>query len=117
MKNIFIKARPFFAPIAMAVIATTTMPLVAQVDTDSATGIPQVMVVENVDSEAGTVTLNGNIYRVSVEKRPIRAAQSPNGRPLKLSDLEQGMEVLVSTDGTMPDDAHQPRIKGIWEPR
>ena len=101
---------------ALAAIAALAMPLSAQLDTDSASGIPQVMVVDDINSEGGTVTLNGDVYRVSIEKRPSQGALSPNGRALKLSDLEPGMEVLVSTDGTMPSDSHQPRLNGIWKP-
>ena len=117
MKYILNGIRQFSVAIALTAIVALAMPLAAQVDIDSATGIPQVMVVDSVDSEAGTVTLNGDVYQVSDGTRPSRGALSPNGRALKLSDLEPGMEVLVSTDGTMPSDSHQPRLKGIWEPR
>ena len=115
MKYMSNSIRQFSLAIALTAIAALAMPLLAQVETDMSTGIPQVMVVENVNLEGGTVTLNGDVYRVSVEKRPSRAALGPNGRTLKLSDLEPGMEVLVSTDGTMPT-SHQPRLKGMWEP-
>ena len=117
MKNTFNNIRWCPAAIALAAIAALAMPLSAQLDIDSATGIPQLMVVDSVDSEAGTVTLNGNVYRVSIQKRQAQAALSPNGRALELSDLKPGMEVVVSTDGTMPSESHQPRLKGIWKPR
>ena len=117
MKYITSSIGQFLAVIALAAVAALAMPLSAQVDTDEATGVARVMVVDNVNAEAGTVTLNGDIYRISNEKRPSQSALSPNGRALKLSDLEPGMEVLVLTDGTMPSDSHQPRLKGIWVAR
>jgi len=116
MKYKFNIIRQFSVAIAVAAIAALAMPLSAQVETDMSTGIPQVMVVENVNLEGGTVTLNGDVYRVSIEKRPSRAALSPNGRTLKLSDLEPGMEVLVSTDGTQPGPSNEPNVLGMWDP-
>ena len=118
MKTISNGIRQAVTVIALAAAAALAMPLSAQLDTDAATGIPQLMVVDSVDSEARTVTLNGDVYRMSSREEGLNpAAPSSNGRPLRLSDLEPGMEVMVSTDGTVPGNSHQPRIKSIWEPR
>ena len=116
MKYMSNSIRQFSMAIALTATVALATPLVAQVETDMSTGIPQVMVVESVNLEAGTVTLNGDVYRVSVEKRPNRAALSPNGRTLKLSDLEPGMEILVSTDGTQPGPSNEPNVLGMWDP-
>ena len=116
MKYKFNNIHQFYAAIALTAIAALATPIAAQIEIDMSTGVPQVMVVESVNLEAGTVTLNGDVYRVSVDKRPTRAALSPNGRALKLSDLEPGMEVLVSTDGTEPGPSYEPNVLGMWDP-
>ena len=104
------------AVIVMVVSACTILPVEAQPETDLATSIPQLMVVESVDSEAGTVTLDGNVYRLALKSRPGPAAISPYGRSLSLSDLEPGMEILVSTDGTEPSRSNTPNLLGLWKP-
>ena len=117
MKTIFINTRQLISIILLVTIAGFALPAWAQPETDIATGIPQLAVVESVDSEAGTVTLNGSVYQVSLASRPGPAAMSPNGRSLKLSDLEPGMEILVSTDGTQPSRSNRPQILGMWKPK
>ncbi|MCA1779975.1 MAG: hypothetical protein LC637_11505 [Xanthomonadaceae bacterium] len=80
---------------------------------DTAIGLPQPMVVDRVDHQAGLVVLNGRSYRVSASKASIAALQT-SGRWLTLNDLRPGMEVLVSTDATQPTAKHTPDILGMW---
>lgn len=89
----------------------------AQPETDIATGIPQLVVVEVIDADAGIVTLDGNVYRVTAQDLRAPTSISPNGRSLNLSDLEPGMEILVSTDGTEPSRSNRPQVLGMWKPR
>jgi len=107
----------FVAAIVLVTLAGFTLSAWAQPETDIATGIPQLAVVESVDSEAGTVTLNGSVYRVSEANRPGPEASSPNGRSLKLADLEPGMQILFSTDGTQSSRSNMPQVLGMWKPR
>lgn len=116
MKTIANGSRQFVTISIMVLSLGIFSPVWAQPETDLATGIPQLMVVQSIDSEAGTVTLDGNVYRLAVKSRPGPAAISPNGRALSLSDLEPGMEVLVSTDGTEPSRSNTPALLGLWKP-
>lgn len=117
MQTIFSNARQLVLVILLVMLATFPLPAWAQPETDVATGVPQFAVVDNIDREAGTVTLNGNVYKVEVASRPGPEAISPNGRSLKFSDLEPGMEILISTDGTQPSRSNMPRLLGMWKPR
>jgi hypothetical protein len=116
MKNLFDSIRRFSALTAMIAVAGLLTPLSAQNDVDMAITPLQIMVVDGFDAEAGTVTLDGNTYRVSLDKRPASAMAAPNKRALRLSDLKPGMEIVISTDGSEPTRTHQPMIIGIWEP-
>lgn len=116
MKLFNSEIRQLFAAVALVAGSSLASPLGAQLANDSATGIPQLMVVESVNMEAGTVTLNGDVYRVNLEKRPTQATLSVNGRSLKLSDLEPGMEILVSTDGTEPGRSNSAQVLSMWDP-
>lgn len=117
MQTISSNTRQLVSVILLVTLAAFSLSAWAQLETDVATGIPQLAMVENVDREAGTVTLNGDVYRVELASRPGPAAISPNGRSLKLSDLEPGMEILISTDGTEPSQSNMPQVLGMWKPR
>lgn len=116
MKNLLNGIRRLSAAIAIVAVAALVTPLSAQDDFDIAFTPLQILVVESIDTENGTVTLDGNVYRVSMENLPTTSMAPTNGRALRLSDLEQGMEVVISTDGSEPTRTHQPTIIGIWEP-
>jgi hypothetical protein len=84
-------------------------------DRDFATGIAMTMMVDRVEAGSGTVILDGKAYVVSGQSNALRAAESPSGtRALSLRELRPGMEVVVMTDGTVPEGNHKPQIRGIW---
>lgn len=79
---------------------------------DQAMGLPQVMVVEAIDTKAGIVVLDGQRYRMGQESKPLMI-DAP-GTVLTLEQLSVGMQVVVSTDGTEPSASHTPFVRGLW---
>ncbi|NKI35233.1 hypothetical protein HFP89_08645 [Wenzhouxiangella sp. XN79A] len=81
-------------------------------DVDMALGLPQKMVVESIDLKAGIMVLDGQRYRIASEDK--RAVIRGPGTPLTPEQLSVGMEVMVSTDGTLPSSRNVPLIRGLW---
>ena len=81
-------------------------------DVDFALGLPQKMVVESVDLKNGVLVLDGHRYRVYTGDKVMMV--SGPGASLSPEQLVPGMEVLVSTDGTVPSRSHAPYVRGLW---
>jgi hypothetical protein len=102
---------------AFLLLAGIAMSLQAQeqvdeYDEDLGLGIPRPMWVGDVDAKAGLIELDGRMYRIG-QGKAIEMAAGP-GKRLELADLEPGMQVLVSTDGTEPGRGRMPFVLGIW---
>ncbi len=101
------------------ILVSLAVPLIAQQrsgDTDMALGIPQPMRVNEVDLASRTVVLDGQTYRVATAEQ-IRANAGDARDLLTLRDLRAGMDILVSTDGSVAQQGHQPMIRAMWRTR
>ena len=78
---------------------------------------PELVVIEEVDTELGRVVIDGQEYEIydgdtSLLGLPPEAAQ----RSISLDQLSAGMEVMVSTDGSVPTAEHRANIVAMWRP-
>ena len=78
---------------------------------------PELVVIEKVETELGRVFIDGQEYEIyegdtSLLGLPPEAAQ----RSISLNQLNAGMEVMVSTDGTETTAKRRANIVAIWRP-
>ena len=78
---------------------------------------PELVVIEKVDTELGRVVIDGQEYEIyegdtSGLGLPPEAAQ----RSISLDRLSAGMEVMVSTDGTVTTAERSAKVVAMWRP-
>lgn len=100
--------------IISGVILMGTSPVGAQPEMDYVVGIPEVMKVESVDRATGTVTLDGQPYRLADDFRVPEDLLAEYGTPLNLGDFRAGMAVLVITGGIEPEPGSPGVLLAAW---
>ena len=79
--------------------------------------LPELVVIEKVDTERGRVVIDGQEYEIyegdtSLLGLPAEAAQ----RSISLDQVRAGTEVMVSTDGTETTAERRAKIVAMWRP-
>jgi len=77
---------------------------------DMALSIPQQVVIDSIDLRSMTLVAGGQRFSLAGDESNEMSADSLSD----LRDLRAGMEVFIQTDGTEPNQDHQPVILRIW---